>query len=99
MYTIEQEALVYIIQQLPKMGINYRKVEKDLTFVTCETLYNYASGRTKPKGKKFSFLSNALREKYPLEYAAAKAKFEAYKGKPMREMIVEEISSHSLIEV
>ena len=97
MYRIEQEALIYIVKQLPKMGITYRRIEKDLTFITSETLYNYASGRTKPKGKKFAFLSAALKEKYPLEYDAAKAKFEAYRGKAMRQMIIDEINSHSVL--
>ena len=97
MYKVEQEALVYIIKQLPKMGITYRKIEKDLHFITCETLYNYVSGRTKPKGKKYAFLSAALQERYPLEYKAAKAKFEAYKGKPIRQLIIEEIESHSVL--
>lgn len=97
MYRIEQEALVYIVKQLPKMGVTYRRIEKELTFVTCETLYNYASGRTKPKGKKFAFLSAALREKYPLEYEAARAKFEAYKGKAMQQLIIDEIGSHSAL--
>lgn len=38
MYRIEQEALIYIVKQLPKMGITYRRIEKDLTFITSETL-------------------------------------------------------------
>ena len=98
MYRIEQEALVYIVKLLPKMGITYGRIERDLTFITSETLYNYASGRTKPKGKKYAFLSAALRERYPLEYGAAKAKFEAYKGKALEQMIIDEINSHSVFK-
>ena len=47
--------------------------------------------------KKFAFLSAALKEKYPLKYDAAKAKFEAYRGKAMRQMIIDEINSHSVL--
>lgn len=97
MYIAEQDALIYIIKQLPKMRISYEKIEKDLKFVTAATLYNYASGRTKPKCKKFYYLVNALREKYPYEYDCAKAKFEKEKGKSIKELIAAEMSAYSIV--
>ena len=97
MYLAEQNSLIYIIKQLPRMNISFEKIERDLHFVTAATLYNYASGRTKPKKKKFAFLVNALREKYPYEYDCAKAKFEKENGMTIKEMIEEELRSYIVI--
>ena len=95
MYLAEQNALVYIIKQLPKMNISFEQVERDLHFVTAETLYNYVSGRTKPKCKKYAFLTEALHEHYPYEYDCAMAKFERENGKSIKELIEEEVLSYS----
>lgn len=97
MYQAEQQSLIYIIRQLPKMHISFERIERDLHFITAATLYNYASGRTKPKKKKFQFLVNALREKYPYEYDCAKANFERENGKTIKEMIEEELRSYIII--
>lgn len=97
MYIAEQNALVFIIRELPKMNISFEKIERDLHFVTAKTLYNYVSGRTKPKCKKFFFLTQALRERYPYEYACAKAKFEKECGKTLRELIEEEVANYSVL--
>ena len=95
MYLAEQKALVYIIEQLPKMNISFEKIERDLHFITAKTLYNYVAGRTKPKCKKYYFLIHALHERYPYEYDCAKAKYERENGKTIRELIAEEVMSYS----
>ena len=97
MYLAEQNALVFIIKEFPKMNISFEKIERDLHFITATTLYNYVSGRTKPKGKKFYFLTHALHEKYPYEYDCAKAKFEAENGKTIKELIEEEVAGYCVI--
>ena len=97
MYIAEQNALIYIIRQLPKMNIPFEQIEQDLQFVTSQTLYNYVSGRTKPKCKKYAFLTQALHEHYPYEYDCAKAKFERENGKTIKEMIAEEVLGYSII--
>ena len=97
MYITEQKALVYIIEQLPKMNISFEQIESDLVFVTAKTLYNYVAGRTKPKGKKYSFLTYALHKRYPYEYNCAKAKFERENGKTIDELIAEEVMSYSTL--
>ena len=97
MYITEQKALVYIIEQLPKMNISFEQIESDLVFVTAATLYNYVSGRTKPKCKKFNFLKSALHQHYPYEYNCAKAKFERENGKTIDELIAEEVMSYSTL--
>ena len=97
MYQVEQKALIYIIKLLPSMNIPFEQIEQDLHFVTAATLYNYVSGRTKPKCKKFSFLKEALHEHYPYEYDCAKAKFEKENGKTIKELIAEEVLGYSII--
>ena len=97
MYIAEQNALVFIIKELPKMNIPFEKIERDLHFITAKTLYNYIAGRTKPKCKKFSSLTQALHERYPYEYECAKAKFERENGKTLKELIAEEIAAYSTL--
>lgn len=97
MYRVEQDALIYIIKQFPKMNIPFEQIEQDLQFVTAHTLYNYISGRTKPKCKKYAFLTQALHEHYPYEYDCAKAKFERENGKTIRDLIAEEVMSYSTL--
>ena len=97
MYIAEQNALIYIIGQLPKMNIPFEKIERDLHFITAKTLYNYVAGRTRPKGKKYSFLTYALHERYPYEYDCAKARFEKENGKTLKELIAEEVLSYSTL--
>lgn len=75
-FLVEQEALIYIIKELPKMGISYARIERENEYITERTLRNYANGKTRPKEKKFNYLIKTLKEKYPIEYAAAIAKFE-----------------------
>ena len=91
MYLIEQQALIYIIKELPRMGISYDKIEKECPYVTIKTLHNYRNGITKPKGKKFSYLISALKSKYPTEYEAARAKFEMEEGNTLQQMTIDEI--------
>ena len=95
MYQVEQEALVFIIKQVPRMNIPFEKIEHDLHFITAKTLYNYVAGRTKPKCKKYSFLKEALHEHYPYEYDCAKAKFEREHGKSIKELIAEEVLGYN----
>ena len=97
MYRVEQNALIYIIKQFPKMNIPFEQIEQDLHFVTAHTLYNYVSGRTKPKCKKYAFLTQALYEHYPYEYDCAKAKFERENGKTINELIAEEALGYSTL--
>ena len=94
MYIAEQNALIYIIKQFPKMDISYEQIEHDLHYITAKTLYNYAAGRTKPKCKKFSFLKRSLHERYPYEYNCAKAEYERACGRTVREQIEEEMRTY-----
>lgn len=91
MFLLEQEELIFIIKQFPKMGITYERMESDLIFITGKTLRNYSLNITKPKGKKFNFLIKALPAHYPAEYKAAKAKFEETKKPELLNMTLGEL--------
>ena len=75
-FLVEQEALIYIIKELPKMGISYARIERESEYISEMTLRNYANGKTRPKERKFNFLIKTLKEKYPIEYSDALTKFE-----------------------
>lgn len=91
MYLIDQLELIYILKELPTMGITYERIERDCPYITEMTMRNYVRGKTRPKGKKFDYLTKELKSKYPMEYNASKAKFRQEQEEKIKDLTIDEL--------
>ena len=91
MYLIDQLVLIYILKEFPAMGISYEMIERNCPYITEMTMRNYVRGKTKPKGKKFDYLTKELRSKYPMEYKVAKDKFRQEQTEKIKGLTIDEL--------